>query len=85
MIQQRIQEDDEISISEDEEQKEFSTDFLKQSSDTITDMINQFIQINFNIDRSSKVRQSVIDLYVLLSPTACWMRKDINTIINKEQ
>ncbi|XP_067119167.1 tigger transposable element-derived protein 1-like [Centruroides vittatus] len=61
LVEQQVHEDDEISVSEDEEQKELSPDFLKKSLATITEIMDQFIQNDFNFDRSSKARRSVID------------------------
>ncbi|XP_067121983.1 tigger transposable element-derived protein 1-like [Centruroides vittatus] len=61
LVEQQVHEDDEISVSEDEEQKELSTDFLKKSLASITEIMDQFIQNDFNFDRSSKARRSVMD------------------------
>ena len=61
LVEQQVHEDDEISVSEDEEQTELPTDFLKKSLATITEIMDQFIQNDSNFDRSSKARRGVID------------------------
>ena len=61
LVEQQVREDDEISVSEDEEQTELATDFLKKSLASITEIMDQFIQNDSNFDRSSKARRGVID------------------------
>ncbi|KAK2578211.1 hypothetical protein KPH14_000945 [Odynerus spinipes] len=61
LVEQQVHKDDEFSVSEDEEQKELATNFLKTSLTTIVDIMDQFIQNDSNFDRSSKARRSVMD------------------------
>ena len=53
LVEKQMHEDDEISVSDDEEQK--------RSLATITEIMDQFIQNDLNFDRSSKARQSLIN------------------------
>lgn len=43
LVEQQVNEDDEIGVSEDVEQKERQRIFLKNSLDTITEITDQFI------------------------------------------
>ena len=58
---EQVHEDDEISVSGDEEQTDFSTDFLIKSLTTITEIMDWFIQNDSNFDRSLKARRDVFD------------------------
>lgn len=69
-----MHEDDEISVSEDEKQKELSRDFLKKNLATITEIMDQFVQNDLNFYRSSKARRSVIDA-VCLAIDNCFLKE----------
>ena len=49
------------SSDSEEERKELSTAFLKSSLDTITEIMDQFIENDTDFDRSSKAKRGVMD------------------------
>ncbi|GFY07522.1 uncharacterized protein TNCV_3650291 [Trichonephila clavipes] len=77
------------SSDSEEEQKELSTEFLKASLTTVTEIMDQFIENNSNFYRNSKARRGVMDVLSTYQQLLTeWKRKTqitLDTFLIKRQ